>query len=193
MSSEILEELFHSKAKVKLLRLFLNNPEDSYLVSEIADKTKVDLSSVKKEIKSLHGIKFLVAKKKPKKIYYCVNSNFIFFNELKKIIFKASPTSFEKILFRVMGLGQIRFVLISGALINSEKGRVDILIVGEHINKARLKNFLANTEAEIGRNINYVCMSADEFRYRKSMFDKFIIDILEGPGKVLIDKLKIDL
>ncbi len=190
MSSEILEKLFHSKAEVRLLRLFLNNPEDQYLASEVVEKSKIGLSLIKKEIRNLSDIKFLIAKKKSGKVYYSVNQGFIFFDELKKLIFKASPTSSERILAQVLKLGQIRLVVISGTLINSEKGRVDILIVGEHINKNRLKNFLSVAESEIGKSLNYVCMSADEYRYRKSMFDKFVIDILEGPHKILIDKLK---
>lgn len=193
MSSEILEKLFHSKAEVKLLRLFLNNPQEFYLVSEIAEKSKTDLALLKKEIANLVDVKFLISKRKSGKVYYGINSSFLLLSELKKLIFKASPTSSDRIMNQVDKLGQIRLLVISGALINSEKGRVDILIVGEHISKSRLKNFLENMEAEIGRGINYVSMSTDEFRYRRSMFDKFVIDVLEGPHKVLIDKLKSEL
>jgi len=193
MSSEILEKLFHSKAEVKLLRLFLNNPQEFYLANEISEKSKTDITMSKREISNLVDVKFLIAKKKSGKTYYGINQSFLLLAELKRLVFKASPTSSERIMTQVEKLGQIRLLVISGALINSEKGRVDILIVGEHISKSRLKNFLENTEAEIGRNINYVSMSTDEFRYRKSMFDKFIIDILEGPHKVLIDKLRTEL
>jgi len=188
--SEILEKLFHSKAEVKILRLFLNNVDEEFLAGEVAKKSKTNIVSTRKEINNLAKIKFLLAKKKLKKTYYNANQNFIFYDELKKLIFKTSPTSSEKIKSQVMKLGQIRFVLISGILISSNKGRVDIMIVGEHIDGSKLKNFLSNIEAEVGKGINYVCMSTDEFRYRKGMFDKFIIDILEEPHKILVDKLK---
>lgn len=193
MSPEILEKLFHSKAEVKLLRLFLNNPEEFYLISEAASKSKIDATLCKKEIANLADIKFLNSKRKSGKVYYGINLGFELLDELKKLIFKSSPTSSERIMGQVEKLGQIRLLVLSGALINSEKGRVDILIVGEHISKSKMKNFLENTEAEVGRSINYVSMSTDEFRYRKSMFDKFVIDILEGPHKVLIDRLKTEL
>lgn len=193
MSSETLEKLFHSKTEVKLLRLFFNNSQELYLATDIAEKSKTDLALLKKEIANLVDVKFLISKKKSGKVYYGINSSFVLLGELKKLVFKASPTSSDRIMNQVDKLGQIRLLVISGALINSEKGRVDMMIVGEHISKSRLKNFLENTEAEIGRNINYVSMSTDEFRYRRSMFDKFVIDILEGPHKVLIDKLKSEL
>lgn len=193
MSSEVLEKLFHSKAEVKLLRLFFNNPQGFFLSTEAAEKSKTDPGICKKEIANLLEIRFLLAKKKSGKVYYGINPTFTLLAELKKLIFKANPTSSDKITAQVERLGQIRLLVLAGALINAEKGRVDILIVGEHISKSKLTSFLENTEAEIGRSINYVSMSTDEFRYRKSMFDKFIIDILEGPHKILIDKLKMEL
>ncbi len=190
--SEILENLFHSKAEVKILRLFLNNPEEGYPAFEIAKKIKTSVPAARSEINNLSKIKFLIKRKKSDKTYFYVNQNFVFYDELKKLIFKSNPTSVDKIASQVMKLGQIRFMLVSGVFLNSDKGKVDILIVGEHINRSKLKNFLSNVEAEVGKGINYVCMSTDEFRYRKNMFDKFIINIFESPHQILIDKIKKD-
>ena len=187
---EVLEKLFRSKAEIKFLRLFLNKPYDEYILSEAAKKSKTNSATTRKEINNLAKIKFLLSRKKAGKTYYRANRDFIFYDELKKIIFKTSPTSSDKIKSQVSKLGQIRFLLISGVFINSDKGKVDIVIVGEHINKSKLKNFLSVIEAEAGKGINYVCMSTDEFRYRKGMFDKFVINILEGPHRILIDRMK---
>jgi acylphosphatase len=187
---EVLEKLFRSKAEIKFLRLFLNNPNSEYLLSEAAQKSKTNSATSRKEINNLLKVKFLLSRKKVGKTYYRVNQDFIFYDELKKIIFKTSPTSSDKIKYQVSKLGQVRFLLISGVFMNSDKGKVDIMIVGEHMNKSKLKNFLYGIEAEAGKGINYVCMSTDEFRYRKGMFDKFVINILESPHRVLIDRMK---
>jgi DNA-binding MarR family transcriptional regulator len=190
--SEILEKLFRSKAEVKVIRLFLNNPDDKYLLSDIAGKSKTDTPTLRKELVNLEKIGFVIQSKKNQKPYYHLNGNFIFLEELRKLFFKANPSSSERIKEQIAKVGQIRLVLISGALINSEKGRVDILIVGEHINKSKLMNFLGELEAEVGKGIRYVYMGNDEFTYRRDMFDKFVIDILEGPNKVLINNLRFD-
>ncbi|MDD3190317.1 MAG: hypothetical protein PHI66_01340 [Candidatus Pacebacteria bacterium] len=187
--SEILEKLFHSKAEVKIIRLFLNDTENDYSMSDISSKTKESVLVAKKEVLNLEKIGFLSLIKKDKKISYKINANFPLHEDLKKLFFKASPASSDKIKSRIEKIGQVRLVLISGSLINSDKGRVDILIVGDSINKNKLIDFLSDIEAEVGRNIRYVYMTHDEFKYRKNMFDKFIIDILEGPNKILIDKL----
>jgi hypothetical protein len=46
-------------------------------------------------------------------------------------------------------------------------------------------------EAEIGKELRYAYFSTDEFRYRLSMYDKLIRDILDYPHRVLLDKLGI--
>jgi len=189
---EILEKLFNSRTKVKLLRLFLNNPDEKYSVSEIVKKLKVNPGFVRKEINNLVKINFLARKKKSNKIFYCANRDFIFYKELKQLIFKASPIHSDEVESRVKKLGKIKLALISGTLINSDKCRVDIMIVGENIRKTRLKNFLSNIEADIGKEINYACMGVDEFEYRRSMFDKFINSVFECPHKIIINKLKIE-
>lgn len=190
--SEILEKLFHSKAEVKIIRLFLNNADDKYTLPEIAEKTKTDTPTLRKEVANLEKIGFLSASKKNQKSYFCLNNSFIFYEDLKKLFFKATPSSSERIKSKISKVGDVRLVLLSGVLINSEKGRIDIFIVGEHINKTRLLIFLSELESEVGKGIRYVYMSNDEFKYRKDMFDKFVIDILEGPHKVLINNLKTD-
>jgi len=185
--SEILEKLFHSKAEVMIIRLFLNNKEDKYSPSEIAEKTKIDMTTLRKEMLNLEKVGFVLSSKKNQKTYYNLNPHFIFLDELERLFFKATPSSAERIRNRIQKIGHMRFVLISGALINSDKGRVDILIVGDAINKAKLLSFLSDLEAEVGRSLRYVYMNNDEFKYRKNMFDKFIIDIIEAPHKVLIN------
>lgn len=190
--SEILEKLFRSKAEVKIIRLFLNNAEDKYLMSDIADKTKTSLPVVRKEMAPLEKAGFVSVSKKNQKTYYSLNTNFLYLDDLRKLFFKAAPSSSDWIRERVSRIGQIRLVLISGSLINTDKGRVDILIVGEHINKSKLTAFLSELEAEVGKGIRYVYMGNDEFKYRKNMFDKFIIDILEGPQKILVESMRFD-
>ncbi len=191
--SEILEKLFHSKAEVKIIRLFLNNKEDKYSLPEIAEKTKTDVSTLRKEITNLEKAGFVSSSKKNQKAYFNLNLHFIFLDELERLFFKATPSSADRIKNRIQKIGHVKLVLISGALINSDKGRVDILIVGDAINKTRLLEFLSDLESEVGRSLRYVYMDNDEFKYRKNMFDKFVIDIIEAPHKVLINNTAPDI
>ena len=64
-----------------------------------------------------------------------------------------------------------------------------MIIVGDDIRRAKLKNLMSSLEAEIGREIDFVLMSGEEFKYRLNMVDKFILDFLEGPHEELINKI----
>ena len=63
--SEILETLFGSKARTRILRFFLLNPDKEYRVTEIAKKNMILSGAVRKEIKELKKIKFLTEFKIP--------------------------------------------------------------------------------------------------------------------------------
>jgi len=66
-----------------------------------------------------------------------------------------------------------------------------MLIVGSHLKKKKLSSLIKDLEAEVGKEIDYVIMSPEEFQYRFDMYDRFLKDILERPHEKLINKLKI--
>lgn len=198
MPERILEQLFDSPIKVKLLKLFLRNPNKQFLMPDIVKKTQGGKSVVNKQVKGLESIGLLNVKKikanRRKQIvgglYYNVNPNFDFYAELQSLVLKSSPTSKEKMLKRIMKLGRIRMALISGVFLNSDNYRVDLFLVGDDISHKKLMNFLADMEAEVGKEIEYAAMETKEFDYRFHMFDRFVRDVLEKPHEKLLNRLK---
>jgi hypothetical protein len=198
MSEQILEQLFDSPIKVKLLKLFLRNPNRHFLLSEIVKKTQSKRALVKRQVKGLESIKFLNVKKvrasRKKGIaggfYYSLNQNFDFYPELQTLVLKSSPTCKETMLKRIMKLGKIKMALISGVFLNTENYRVDLFLVGDDISGRKLRNFLADMEAEVGKELEYAAMNMKEFNYRFHMFDRFVRDILEKPHEKMINKIK---
>ena len=198
MSERILEQLFDSPIKVKLLKLFLRNPNKQYLLPEITKKTQGGKSVVARQVKGLESIGLLSSKRiKPNKkkgvaggLYFNVNPNFDFYTELQSLVLKSSPTSKGKMLKRLMKIGRIRLALISGVFLNNENYRVDLFLVGDDISHKKLNSFLMDMEAEVGKEIEYAAMETKEFDYRFHMFDRFVRDILEKPHEKLLNKLK---
>ena len=191
MSEQILEQLFDSPLKVKLLKLFLRNPNHGFTLKETVRRTKSDPRSSRRQVEKLKSINFLNSKYRAKKRIYSINPRFDFYNELKTLVLKSSPASKEKILKRLKGLGRIKLVILSGVFINAENPRVDLLVVGDNLKKKKLDNFLKDLEAEVGKEIDYVVLTTENFRYRYDMFDRFLRDVLEKPHEKLINKLRI--
>jgi len=191
MVKEILEQLFDSPVKVKLLKLFLRNPDQSFSIREIAKKTRSDSAACQRQLKKLESIKLIDIKLKSGKKNYSANRNFDFYSELRTLILKSSPASKEKLYNRLKGLGRIKLAILSGIFINEDNSRVDLLVVGDGIRNQKLSSFLKDLEAEVGKEIDYVVFSTVDFKYRYDMFDRFIRDVLEKPHEKLINKLKI--
>ena len=191
MGKEILEQLFDSPVKVRLLKLFLRNKGLLFSLREISRRIKSDLSVCKRQVKKLESIKFINVRIKSNKKHYSVNPNFDFYKELKTLVLKSSPASKDRILKRLRTLGKINLAIISGIFIDSDNSRMDILIVGDNVKKKNLSSFLRDLEAEVGKEIDYVLLSTEDFKYRYDMFDRFLRDVLEKPHEKLINKLKL--
>ncbi len=121
----------------------------------------------------------------------CANKDFLAFPDLQLLFLKATPMSRQKILQRIKSLGNIKLAVLSGIFINNENSRVDLLLIGDNIKKTRLSRAISWFESEIGKELNYVVLTSEEFRYRMDMYDRFLRDILESPHEKLINKLHI--
>ncbi len=125
---------------------------------------------------------------------YALNTDFEFFYELRDLISKSSPAEKDKMVDRLNKIGRIKLAIISGIFINKENLDpliTDLLVVGDDIDRRKLRAFLKATEAEVGKEIRFTVMDKDEFQYRMAMFDRFIRVLLEAPHEKLINRLGI--
>ena len=187
--SEILENLFGSKGKTRLLRFFLQNPEQEYGLKEIAKRNRLKSPATRSELENLRKIKFILRRTRQGKNSYILNQDFLFYPELKNLVAKDNIYPQSKSLTRIKSLGSIKLAVISGAFINYHKSKADMILVGDGVSRAKLKNLMNSLEAEIGKEVDFVLMSAEEFKYRLNMLDKFILEFLEGPHEEVINKI----
>lgn len=187
--SEILVNLFGSKERARLLRFFLQNPEQEYGAKEIAKRNMLRPKAIKKELESLKKIKFVFSRSKKGKTSYVLNQEFAFFPELKNLVAKDNIYPQSKSLGKVKDVGTVKLAAISGAFINYPKSKADMILVADGVSRAKLKNLMNNLEAEIGKEIDFVLMTQEEFKYRLNMLDKFILEFLEGPHEEIVNKI----
>lgn len=193
----MLEHIFGSKTRVKLLSLFLKNPDQSFFVRELTRKLKLQINSIRRELENLSKIGIIKVDKniagdayggKIKK-YYKVNKDFILYSELKVLFVKSQLLIRQGFLNKLTKLGEIVFLVLDGIFVDDKipKG-TDMLIVGK-VNKGEFSKVIQKFEFDFGHEINYTIMSKEEFQYRKDVTDKFLYDILDGKNMVVIDKL----
>jgi hypothetical protein len=204
---EALSTIFGSEARVRIMRLFLFNPEELFDFGMICQKSKVNKNLVKKELSIFEKIKLIkkrsffkaIQKKKGKKIVtkkvrtegYYLNQDFSYITALKQLLIKTKTLEGGEIVRRLGKAGTLKIVIIAGVFIQDKNSRVDIMVVGNNINKSRLNTAIKSLEAELGKELVYACFETQDYQYRLGVYDKLIRDILDYPHQVLLDKISI--
>lgn len=157
-------------------------------------KTRPKKRIVKKRTVVRKSIRKSRRKTGPQKPMLALNTDFEFFYELRDLVLKSSPAERGVMVERLNKLGRVKLAVISGIFINKENLDpllTDLLIVGDDIDRRKLRAFLKATEAEVGKEIKFAVMDKEEFQYRLAMFDRFTRVLLESPHEKLINRLGI--
>lgn len=206
--SEILDKLFGSAARVKIIRLFLLNPESMFTSKEIERRCRVSGSTTRKEINLLKKIDFIKQKvesvdsliklkngkiknNKKKVTGLRLNESFPLLRALQVMLLKSAPIDRAKMLRMFKAVGKMKLIILSGVFIQSSDSRVDLFLVGSSIKNASLERVLKKIEAEIGKELSYVAFDTKEFVYRLGMYDRFVRDVLDYPHEKILNKLEI--
>src|SRR5207237_7512925 len=86
----MIEQLFGSKTRVKLLQLFFSNPNRAFYVREITRKIDEQINSVRRELANLLSIGIIGSDSQNNRLYYEVNQDYEYYQPLS-MIFGTSP------------------------------------------------------------------------------------------------------
>jgi len=174
--------------------------------SDVVKKSKVNAPTARKELSMLNKIGFIKKKSFLKEVSaktkrgksskkrvsgWQLDSEFALLHSLHNLLINSEPLGKKDITNRLKKCGNIKLVVISGVFIQNPDSRVDMLIVGDRLKKGALQNTLGILESEVGKDISYTSLETPEFRYRLSVYDKFVRDILDYPHVKILDKIGI--
>lgn len=186
---EILGKLFGSTAKVKLLRLFLLNPDTTFSTSEVEKRSRTSATTCRYELRQLEEIGLVTKKSKNNHPAWQLNRDFPLLANLRGLV-KSNLLDHRQTLVRHFNqCGKISLLIAAGVLVDGSESRADILVVGDRVKRGVLDRTVKGLEAELGQELSYVLLNTDDFNYRVNASDKFLRDILEYPHERLIDKL----
>ena len=194
----MIDALFGSKTRVKLLHLFMNNPGKSFYVREITRLIDEQINSVRRELSNMLTVGIITSDTSDNKLFYEVNQRYehyvplraIFSDQKNAAIMHAPGSASNDWHQHISDLPGVRIAIAAGMLVRGSHSKVDLLLVG-NIANARLKNAIKAIEELEGRELNYSMIAYDEFYYRLSVRDKFITEILNSNHVVVVDSDKI--
>ena len=195
----MIDALFGSKTRVKLLHLFLNSPGQSFYVREMTRLIDEQINSVRRELANMLAVGVITSDSADNKLYYQVNQRYEFYTALRAIFAneqinatKPAPDSQSdalnpQYLGAIEGIPSLRLAIVAGVLVKGSASNVDIVLVGD-LPATKVKAAIKEIERNEGRELNYSVIPYEEFYYRLSIRDRFITQILNTKHIVAIDK-----
>lgn len=204
---DTLAQLFGSATRVKLMRLFLFNPDIAFSLGESSRRVKVVSSEVRKEIarlisagvvkkrsviREIHPKRSKGTIRKVHELGYGLDPRFLYLQSLKNLLITVSLHADESLIKKFASVGKLKLLIASGVFIQEWDTRVDLLVVGDELNMTRLEAVMKIIESEIGKEISYSAFDTEDFEYRLGIHDRLIRDILDAPHTTLIDRLGLE-
>jgi hypothetical protein len=193
----MIDALFGSKTRVKLLNLFLNNPGRAFYVREITRNIGEQINSVRRELANLVGVGIIRADSSENKLYYEVDTTQKFYEPLRAIFAneaavasdtKVSTNAWAK---KFAAVGDVRAVIFAGKLVHGSDSEVDILLAGDNLSQIKLKNIVKALEHDSSNSLAYTTMESSDFFYRLTVRDQFINSILDTKHAIVLDEDKV--
>lgn len=192
----MIEQLFGSKTRVKLLQLFMNNPNRAFYVREITRKVDEQINSVRRELANLLRIGIIKSISKDNRLYYEVSQKYLHYKALRSIFTNKKSISSSSVKLpetgvagKIASLGAVELAILTGSFTRDTKAGVDLLIVGD-VNHNKVTKLVEEMEQEEGHEINFAVITPEDFQYRLDVKDRFISNVLAAKKTVLIDTKK---
>ncbi|MCR4406950.1 MAG: ArsR family transcriptional regulator [Anaerolineae bacterium] len=181
----MLEQLFSSSARVKVLSLLLLNADRRYYQRQIAELTALPVRAVQREMERLRGVGLVRQTLEGNRVYYQAEASHFLFPDLKCIFLKT--IGMQSLLGQALReRPEIQLAFIYGSYAaDSESGQsdIDLFVVGG-IGSMELRARLRQVEEATGREVNVYLTTVEALS--QSSANGFVRNVLDGPKIFLI-------
>lgn len=183
MRTTKLAETIWPKARREIIGLLFSRPDEEWHLRDIARLTGLAPATAQREAVSLSDAGILSRRSSGRQVLYSADRSCPIFGELRGIAIKtvgvASPVrqALEDL------TSQIDVAFIFGSMASGDAGSasdVDLMVIGA-LSLRELVPVLGELEATLGREVNPVTMTADEFGRRVAEADHFVTRVLGEP------------
>lgn len=183
----MLQALFSSKVRVKLLTHFFCRPGEQFYARSLARQVGEHYNAVWQELNNLEQVGLLTSERDASVKYYRLSPEFPIYEELKRIILKTSGLG--QSLRNALGeLDEVEWAFVYGSVAAGEEDSysdIDLMLVGR-IDLLSVSALIARLENELGREISYLTFTKCELTQRLVDGDPFIENVLAGQKVMLI-------
>ncbi len=214
----MIEQLFGSKTRVKLLKLFFSNPNRSFYVREITRIVDEQINSVRRELANLLSLGIIVSDSSNNKLYYEVNQKYEHFKSLQNMFSEiavedtpvegevSEPVQMNKTKpsketvstadSGVVELPEARHWAKAGNIVGIAYSGVYTrdesagvdILIIGNAVVSKIESVVTLLEKEKNRELRYAIIEPDEWKYRRQVRDKFWLQFMGAKMQVVLDK-----
>lgn len=182
-----LTDFMVSRVRSKLLKAFLQDPQEMFYVRQLTRKVDEEINAVRRELERMQKRGLVKSEPRGNRLYYYMRRDYPFYQELIQLVSKTSGLG-GAIRKDRNKLGKIKFAMMSGKFVRRrerQQNEVDLLVVGNVV-LPQLAALVREEEARREKEINYTVMTVDEFEFRRRRRDPFLMGILSGSRVMII-------
>jgi predicted nucleotidyltransferase len=174
----MLDILFRSKIRQRILLFLVYNPEKAYYINELARLIGASTGTVQRELRRLEKDGVAGSERRGHQVYYMLNKSNSLLPELKAIIDKT--IGIEHIMRESLGgLTGIEYSFLFGSYVKGDFGSdsdIDLYVLGS-VKDVEIQVAVEEVEKMIGREVNYHLSAVDEFfdKLKSSFFHRDIV------------------
>ena len=183
----MLERLFTSKVRVRLLTLFLTHPTEEYYIRQVSRITGETYNNVRLELQNLAELGLIRPVRRANATYYRADAEHFLFPELKNLVLKTSAVG-DRLRDALSELGEVQLAFIYGSTARGTEvssSDIDLMVIGK-VDVDALHQAIDGIEDEIGRTVNYTLFTSGEWQERAVQGHFFVTDILRHDKVFLI-------
>lgn len=213
----MIEQLFGSKTRVKLLQLFYSNPNRAFYVREITRKIDEQINSVRRELSNLLSIGIITSDATQNRLYYEVNQDYKHYKPLGMIFgglkVEEPAATAEKSSKKDKKAAEPAPMQAAPKADVSEEhpmaksfrglGRVELavltgqftrdesagidVLIVGNVTESKADKFIAELEKAENKELRYTILPLDNYKYRLQINDRFISGVLGAKKQVIIN------
>jgi len=175
-----------SRAQRAVLARLLLKPDERFYLRQIVRLTGFSLRTIQVVLDRLVEEDLLIDERDGNRRYFQANTHHPFFPPLRDLFLRSEGLT--EVLAESLGQAGIQSAVVFGSIAEgtaTADSDVDLLVIGEIGLKEVVKR-LAGTADKIGREVNPIVWTRDEFQKRFNANDHFLKSVLDGERLVIV-------
>lgn len=188
-TSDELAKALASPAMARLIRYYAVNPEAAPHGRALERATKLSPASLKNEMDRLMDLGLLMKERDGRLVRYRANENSPLWAHFRGLVRQLSAPK-DVLPYALEEVDGVEAAFIFGSFAKGrdrEDSDVDVLVYGEHVDDRALARHALEASILLGREVNVVHLTPDEFRANRRE-RRFFRDIAREPKQWLLDR-----